>query len=258
MLSCGYNVTNLQITGDLGCIFRGFQYQIPRDYFGFPLPDDISKNLSKVAVTSVVGECRVGEQVLMRFFQIMLCFSMPLSGRRRSPHSLLDLLICLVAREQWMSRAFSPYLDPPLPCFVPRCPSLPHLTSRHAHLPSSSMAPPSTAPSSPPAFALVAVAGVHHVYAIRYSYRQVPDPNADKLWALAQIHFVSVLVVFIFTWIAFIAQVTIVGHSVGGDTSQGDPVAMYWGQAPWLVLAAAVVHVGWMYEAVRWRVFLLK
>ena len=55
--SCGFNVTNLQITSSLGCVQRGFQWQVPRDYFGFPLPDDISKNISKAAVTSVVGEC---------------------------------------------------------------------------------------------------------------------------------------------------------------------------------------------------------
>ncbi len=54
--SCGYNVTNLQITNDLGCIYRGWQYQLPANYFGFTLPDDISKNLSKVIVTTVVGK----------------------------------------------------------------------------------------------------------------------------------------------------------------------------------------------------------
>jgi hypothetical protein len=61
-----------------------------------------------------------------------------------------------------------------------------------------------------------------------------------------------------FTWVAFIAQATVVGNSIGGDAEQGDPVAVYWGQATWLVLAAAVVHLGWGYEAVRWRVQLLK
>lgn len=108
------------------------------------------------------------------------------------------------------------------------------------------------------AFSLVLAAGVHHAYTIRYSYRTIPAPNADKVWALAQIHFVSLVVVFIFTWIAFISQAAIIGNSVGGDTSQGDPVAIYWGQAVWLVLASAIIHIGWGYEAVRWRVQLLK
>ena len=56
-LSCCYNVSNLEITGKLGCIFRGWQYQIPGNYFEFDLPTDIAQNFSKVAVTSVVGEC---------------------------------------------------------------------------------------------------------------------------------------------------------------------------------------------------------
>ena len=160
--SCGYNVSNLQTTDSLGCINRGYQYQLPRDYFGFALPDDIAKNLSKVAVTSVVT------------------------------------------------------------------------------------------------FSLVLAAGVHHTYTIRYSYRADPAPNADKVWALAQIHFVSVVVVFLSTWIAFIAQAAIIGNAVGGDTSEGDPVAIYWGQSTWLVLASAILHIGWGYEAVRWRASLLQ
>lgn len=52
---CGYNASNLIITGKLGCIFRGFQYQIPNGYFGFTVPNDINMNLSKVLVTNVVG-----------------------------------------------------------------------------------------------------------------------------------------------------------------------------------------------------------
>jgi len=108
------------------------------------------------------------------------------------------------------------------------------------------------------AFALVLAAGVHHTYTIRYSYRADPSPNADKVWALTQIHFISVVVVFLFTWIAFIAQAAIIGNAVGGDTSQGDPVAIYWGQSTWLVLASAILHIGWGYEAVRWRASLLK
>lgn len=169
-------MTNLQITNSLGCIQRGYQWQLPRNYFGFPLPDDISKNLSKAAVTTVVG---------------------------KSAH------------------------DQPCSALIA-------------------------------AFALVLATAVHHAYVIRYSYRQDPIPNADKMWALAQIHFVSVTVVFIFTWIAFIAQAAIIGNSVGGDTSQGDAVAVFWGQSPWLVLAAAIIHIGWGYEAVRWRAALLK
>lgn len=52
---CGYNASNLIINGKLGCIFRGFQYQIPNGYFGFTVPNDINMNLSKVLVTNVVG-----------------------------------------------------------------------------------------------------------------------------------------------------------------------------------------------------------
>jgi hypothetical protein len=58
--SCGYNVSNLVITAKLGCIQRGWQWQIPDDYFGFKIPTDISQNLSKVAVTSVIGESQGG------------------------------------------------------------------------------------------------------------------------------------------------------------------------------------------------------
>ncbi|KIR55901.1 hypothetical protein I315_01783 [Cryptococcus gattii Ru294] len=52
---CGYNASNLIITGKLGCIFRGFQYQIPDGYFGFAVPNDINMNLSKAVVTNVVA-----------------------------------------------------------------------------------------------------------------------------------------------------------------------------------------------------------
>lgn len=52
---CGYDASNLIITGKLGCIFRGFQYQIPDGYFGFAVPNDINMNLSKAVVTNVVG-----------------------------------------------------------------------------------------------------------------------------------------------------------------------------------------------------------
>ncbi|WWC89501.1 uncharacterized protein L201_004425 [Kwoniella dendrophila CBS 6074] len=165
---CGYNVSNLVITGKLGCIFRGFQYQIPSGYFGFPVPDDINLNLGKVAVTSVV------------------------------------------------------------------------------------------------AFALVLITGAHHAYTIRYSFRKSPEPNNDKLYALAMIHFISVTVCFCFTWIGFIAQAAIIGHAVSksnnivSDDEDDSAIAIYWGQSVWLVLASAVIHFGWGYEAVRWRVALLK
>ncbi|EIW70858.1 hypothetical protein TREMEDRAFT_61370 [Tremella mesenterica DSM 1558] len=52
---CGYNVSNFVITADLGCISRGYQWQIPENYFGFILPDDINYNVGRVAVTSVVA-----------------------------------------------------------------------------------------------------------------------------------------------------------------------------------------------------------
>ncbi|WRT66187.1 uncharacterized protein IL334_003140 [Kwoniella shivajii] len=168
---CGYNVSNLVITGKLGCIFRGFQYQLPSGYFGYDIPDDINLNFGKAVVTSVV------------------------------------------------------------------------------------------------AFALVLITGLHHAYTIRYSYRISPIPNPDKLYSLAMIHFISVSVCFMFTFIAFVAQTAIIGHAVSrsnnivtGTSSQdiGNGVAVYWGQSVWLVLASAVSHFGWGYEAVRWRVALIK
>ncbi|ODN79959.1 hypothetical protein L202_03833 [Cryptococcus amylolentus CBS 6039] len=160
---CGYNVSNLEITGKLGCIFRGFQWQIPTGYFGFTVPNDINMNLGRVVVCNVV------------------------------------------------------------------------------------------------AFSLVLISGAHHAYTIRYSYRASPAPNADKLYSLAMLHFISVTVCFAFTWIAFIAQAAVIGHSVSQSNSLIDEggVAVYWGQSAFLVLAAAVVHTGWGYEAVRWRVSLL-
>ncbi|WVQ82192.1 hypothetical protein IAT38_004320 [Cryptococcus sp. DSM 104549] len=161
---CGYNVTNLEITGKLGCIFRGFQYQIPSGYFGFSIPNDISLNLGRVVTTTVVS------------------------------------------------------------------------------------------------FALVLIAGAHHAYTIRYSFRVSPAPNKDKLYSLALIHFISVTVCFLFTWIAFIAQAAVIGHAVSQSNNliSDGGVAIYWGQSAFLVLASAVIHFGWGYEAVRWRVVLLK
>ncbi|TYJ53436.1 hypothetical protein B9479_005933 [Cryptococcus floricola] len=156
---CGYNVSNLEITGKLGCIFRGFQWQIPTGYFGFTVPNDVNMNLGRVVVCNVV------------------------------------------------------------------------------------------------AFSLVLISGAHHAYTIRYSYRASPAPNKDKLYSLAMLHFISVTVCFAFTWIAFIAQAAVIGHSVSQSNSLIDEggVAVYWGQSAFLVLAAAVVHTGWGYEAVRWR-----
>lgn len=65
-----------------------------------------------------------------------------------------------------------------------------------------------------------------------------------------------------FTTISFIAQSAIVGNatSYSGDIVSGDSnaVSIEWGQSPWLVLAAAVIHIGWGYEAVRWRVAVNK
>jgi hypothetical protein len=53
--SCGYRISNLIETADLGCVQRGFEWAVPVQYFGFPLPTDIAVNLSRVAVLSVVG-----------------------------------------------------------------------------------------------------------------------------------------------------------------------------------------------------------
>ncbi|KAK4687205.1 hypothetical protein P7C73_g2917, partial [Tremellales sp. Uapishka_1] len=173
-------VSNLVITGKEGCIFRGWQYQIPEDYFGFPLPDDINQNLSRVVTTSVAGALR----------------------RFRSSGHPADTLS---------------------------------------------------------AWALVLVGGVHHAYTIWYSYRKSPAPNADKLYSLAMIHFISVAVTFLFTWVSFIAQAAVIGHSTGSNAaSDATQVTVFWGPSTWLVLASAVIHFGWGYEATRWRAALLK
>lgn len=78
------------------------------------------------------------------------------------------------------------------------------------------------------------------------------------MYGLAQIHFITVAVCFLFTFIAFVAQAAVVGRAVAlsGDLETGG-VTMYWGQSPFLVLAAGLVHLGWGYEAVRWRTELL-
>ena len=68
-----------------------------------------------------------------------------------------------------------------------------------------------------------------------------------------------------FTWITFIAVAAVVGRAV---SFSNDPetlttgaerygVGIYWGQSPWLILGSAVIHFGWVYEAVRWRVSLM-
>ncbi|KIR74495.1 hypothetical protein I310_02102 [Cryptococcus deuterogattii CA1014] len=160
---CGYKASNLIISGKLGCIFRGFQYQIPDGYFGFAVPNDINMNLSKVVVTNVV------------------------------------------------------------------------------------------------AFALVLISGVHHAYTIRYSNRKNPAPDKEKLYSLAMVHFISVAVCFIFTWVAFIAQAAVIGHSLSQSNNliTDGGVAVYWGQSAFLVLGSAVIHFGWGYEAVRWRTALM-
>jgi hypothetical protein len=130
------------------------------------------------------------------------------------------------------------------------------------------------------AFALVVASLFVHAYSIRYSFRKAPAPNVDKMWSLAQIHFISTLVCFVyvplsysdclsaddrFTWITFIAVAAVVGRAV---SFSNDPetltagterygVGIYWGQSPWLILGSAVIHFGWLYEAVRWRVSLM-
>jgi len=48
------------------------------------------------------------------------------------------------------------------------------------------------------AFALVVASLFVHAYSIRYSFRKAPAPNVDKLWSLAQIHFISTLVCFVY------------------------------------------------------------
>lgn len=160
---CGYNMSNFVITADLGCINRGWQWQIPQEYFGFDLPGDINYNLSKVVVTSAV------------------------------------------------------------------------------------------------AFGIVLASSTWHAYTIRYSFRLDPEPSKDKLWSCVQIHIVTVTVCFLFTWIAFIAQAAVIGHaaSFSQNITSEDGVSVSWGQGPWLVLGAAIVHFAWGWEAVRWRASLL-
>jgi len=68
-----------------------------------------------------------------------------------------------------------------------------------------------------------------------------------------------------FTWITFIAVAAVVGRAVSfsndpetlSTTTERFGVGIYWGQSPWLILGAATVHFGWVYEAVRWRVSLM-
>jgi hypothetical protein len=57
VISCGYNMSNLVVIAKVGCISRGWEWQIPQNYFGFPVPEDVAVNLSRVAVTSAVGKC---------------------------------------------------------------------------------------------------------------------------------------------------------------------------------------------------------
>ena len=63
-----------------------------------------------------------------------------------------------------------------------------------------------------------------------------------------------------FTLVAFIVQVAVLGSAVSSSATlpDGGTVAVYWGQAPFLVLASAAVQAGWLYEATRWRITLRK
>jgi hypothetical protein len=102
---------------------------------------------------------------------------------------------------------------------------------------------------------MVFVTALEHAYSIRYSYRVTPPPQKDKLFSLVQLHFIAVGVCLLFTSIAFVAQVSVVGNAVG-QSRQG-AIVVTWGASVWLVLAAAIVQIGWAYEAVRWRAALL-
>ena len=72
------------------------------------------------------------------------------------------------------------------------------------------------------AFVLVLVSGVLHAYTIRYSFRVSPEPNKDKLYALAQMHFISVTVCFLY--VLPIASTTSARHS----SQSGFPVLADW------------------------------
>lgn len=62
-----------------------------------------------------------------------------------------------------------------------------------------------------------------------------------------------------FTWVAFIAQAAVIGHSLSQSNNliTDGGVAVYWGQSAFLVLGSAVIHFGWGYKAVRWRTALM-
>lgn len=184
------------IAGKQGCIQRGFEWQVPPNYFGFRLPDDIAYNLSKVAVTSVVGT-PLPHTLLPKFaaedpqrscwFWYLVCFTHTRSATRLRSRPNPTRTSCTLSVSCTLS-----------PSRFASCKLLPEGTSK---------------PSS-----------------------------ADRLR---------------FTFIAFIAQAAVIGNATrySGDiiNDQSNNVAIEWGQSTWLVLAAACVHFGWGYEAVRWR-----
>jgi hypothetical protein len=68
-----------------------------------------------------------------------------------------------------------------------------------------------------------------------------------------QIHFVLVMAITLFTWLAFIILVAICGAPANTHALQEKQVVIWWGSSCWLVVAAATLLLPWGYEAVRWR-----
>ena len=134
--------------------------------------------------------------------------------------------------------------------------SSPSLSSSCTSQLSSFFLPPLLLPQatlfSPFSFSLSTLPFERHIARPMVSHvgRSLLEPNIRQMCVRADDRF---------TWIAFIVQAAVIGQATNqsDDATEGG-VAIYWGQSTWLVLAAAVVHSGWGYEAVRWRVALLK
>ncbi|WWD17475.1 hypothetical protein CI109_101916 [Kwoniella shandongensis] len=94
---CGYTVSNLVITEKMGCIFRGFQWQIPVGYFGFTIPNDINLNLGRVAVTSVVAFCLVIASGLIHAYSIRYSYQVDPEPNKDKLYSLVQIHLLTVS-----------------------------------------------------------------------------------------------------------------------------------------------------------------
>lgn len=88
-------------------------------------------------------------------------------------------------------------------------------------------------------------------WTVRFSHGE--EPNKDRLYTLVQLNFALVMGITFFTWIVFIVLVSICGAAANTKGLVEKQIAIWWGSACWLVLAAAAVLLPWSYEAVRWR-----